>query len=385
MSMTSSRKPSQRSEELAPFLVMEVLERAEALQREGRDIIHLEVGEPDFPTPECACKAAAEAMARCETHYTHSLGLLPLREAIAEYYAERYGVDVSPDRVVVTLGSSSALLLALASLIDPGDKVLLTNPYYPCYPAFTKAVGGTPVLAELDRSDGFQLHASLLARAADGCRALVINSPANPTGQVATRETLAEIATLGPTVISDEIYHGLVYEGEAHTILEFSDDAFAVDGFSKRYAMTGWRLGWLVAPSALVRSVQKWQQNLFICASNFPSHGGLAAIRHGWPDVERMRAEFDRRRQLIVSRLRELGFGIPATPRGAFYVLADARHLDADAVALSSRILEEAGVACTPGNDFGSQAHGMLRFSYANSLENITEAMRRLEAWLGRQ
>lgn len=374
---------SARSAAMPPFLVMEVLERAQALERAGREIIHLEVGEPDFETPAGIRAAGIRAIRDGKTRYTHSLGLLELREAISEDYRKEYGVEVSPERIVVTSGTSPAMLLLFGSLLDPGDEVVIADPHYACHPSFVEFVGARSVFVETAASDGFQLHADAIrARLTPRTKAILINSPANPTGNLLPVARLAEIAALGRCVVSDEIYHGLVYEGRAHSILEFTDNAFVLNGFSKKYAMTGWRLGYVIAPEKFVRPMQKLQQNFLISAGSIPQHAALAALREAGPDVARMVAVYDERRRFLVRRLRELGFGIAVEPTGAFYVLANARHLDGDSYRLAFDILEKAGVAVTPGIDFGRSAEGYLRFSYANSLEKIAAAMDRLAEYL---
>ncbi|MEI6511826.1 MAG: pyridoxal phosphate-dependent aminotransferase [bacterium] len=383
--MSTTNRMGKRTSKVKPFMVMDVLARAQQLMAEGRSIIRLEIGEPDFPTPACVVEAAQKALGEGATTYTHSLGLLELREAISEYYFKNYGVEVSPARILITMGSSAALTLAVASTIEAGEKVLLTDPAYACYPAFLHLTEAQPLYVPLDESDGFRIHPEQVLPYADKAKAIIINSPANPTGQMVEPETLAALANSGLTVISDEIYHGLTYGKRAHSILEFTDQAFVVDGFSKRYAMTGWRLGWLVAPTEYVRSAQIWQQNLFISACHFAQKGGVAAIREAGPELERMRGIYHERRDYIVSALRELGFGLPVAPDGAYYVLANAKFLDSDALRLSRAILEEAGVAITAGDDFGELSHGYIRFSYANSLDNLKEAVRRIREWISKR
>jgi len=370
---------SRRLESITSFLVMDVLEEAFALEREGQNVIHLEVGEPDFPTPACIVDAMNRAIAAGQTRYTHSMGIAELREAICERYRGRYGVEIEPDQVIVTSGTSPALLLALATLVEPGDEVILSDPGYACYPNFVELLGGRCVFFQVSETEGFQYDAAEIAkRITPRTKAIMVNSPANPTGAVIEAAALREIAALAPPVISDEIYHGLTYGIEAETMLRFTDRAFVLDGFSKRYAMTGWRLGYLVAPRPFVRPIQKLQQNLFICANSFAQWAGIAALREAEPDVERMRATYDERRRYLVPALRELGFGVGFEPRGAYYVLANARHLSGDSVALAREILHQAKVAVAPGVDFGSNAEGYLRFSYANSLANIEEGVARL-------
>jgi aspartate/methionine/tyrosine aminotransferase len=372
-----------RAAAVPPFLVMEVLERAQALEREGRSIIHLEVGEPDFETPACIREAGIRAIRDGKTRYTHSLGLLELREEICADYRREYGVDITPDRVVVTAGTSPAMLLLFGALIDAGDEIVLADPHYACHPSFVDFLGGRSVTVPVSEADGFQLHAELISgRLTARTKGILINSPANPTGNLLAAGHMAAIAALGPCVISDEIYHGLVYEGRARSILEFTDNAFVLNGFSKKYAMTGWRLGYVIAPPRFVRPMQKLQQNFMISAGSIPQHAALAALREAGPDVARMVGLYDERRRFMVRRLRELGLGITVEPTGAFYVLANARHVDADSHRLAFDILEQAGVAVTPGIDFGGNAEGYLRFSYANSLEQIAAALDRLAGYL---
>ena len=375
--------PSHRSENIPPFLVMDVLEKAKELERSGKNVIHLEVGEPDFDTPAGITRAACDALARGETHYTHSLGMLPLREAIAAHFARRYGVTLSPEQIIVTMGTSAGLLLTLSALLNPGDEMVLSNPTYACYPNFVQYVGGVPAWASTDDSDGFALRPEAVKKCLNlRTQGILINSPANPTGTVLSPAYLQEIAGLGPYIVSDEIYHGLVYGEREHSILEYTNRAFVLNGFSKLYAMTGWRLGYIIAPREFVRPIQKLQQNLFICASSVSQFAGLAALTQHHPEVEQMVAAYDKRRKFMVQGLRELGFGVAAEPTGAFYVLADARNVCSSSLNLAFDILDKAQVAAAPGIDFGSNAEGFMRFSYANSIENIAEAFKRLRAYL---
>jgi len=378
---------SRRAAQMPPFIVMEVLERAAELQRAGRSIVHLEVGEPDFDSPGAVLEAGMEAMRRGHTHYTHSLGHPELRDAISAWYGRRYGVEVSRDRVVITVGSSGALMLACAALLDPGDQVLLSDPGYACYPNFVSACGGEPVRLKVREEDGFQYDPAEVDRhLTPRTRAVMLNSPANPTGIVTSPErmaALAEVTRGRALIVSDEIYHGLVYQGEAHSILEFDPGAVVVSGFSKLYAMTGWRLGFMVLPEPLVRPVQKLQQNLFISAPDFAQFAGVAALQDTAEDVERMRRAYDQRRRLVLRRLREMDLEVLVEPTGAFYVFVNvSRFSGGDVYRFAFRVLEEAGVAITPGVDFGPGGEGFIRISYANSLENIAEGMDRLERFL---
>ena len=372
-----------RAKELRSFIVMDVMERANALEREGRHIIHLEIGEPDFDTPQCIKAAGIRAIQEGKTHYPHSLGTLELREAICQQHEEEYGVHVDPDQIIVASGTSPAMLLIFSALLEHGDEIIVSNPYYPCYSNIITYVGGACAFVNVDEDDGFQYRPEEVAkRVTPRTKAILINSPSNPTGNILSAERIQRIADLGLYVVSDEIYHGLVYEGAEHSILEYTNRAFVLNGFSKRYAMTGWRLGYVIAPPDFVRPMQKIQQNLFISANSVSQWAGLTALREAKTDVERMKATYDKRRHYIIKRLRELGFGITVDPVGAFYVLARAKHLSSNSYELAFEILEKAGVGVTPGIDFGSNAEGYLRFSYANSLDNIGEALDRLAEFL---
>jgi aspartate/methionine/tyrosine aminotransferase len=374
---------ARRAQEIEPFLAVEVFERAQALERQGHEIIHLEFGEPDFETPRVIREAAARAIAEGHTRYTASLGILPLREAIAERYRKQYRVEVSPDQVLVTAGTSPAMLLLFLALLNPGDEVILSDPHYACYPNFVKHAEGVVVDVPTEEEDGFQLHPEAVrARLTPRTRALLLNSPANPTGTVLAHDRMAALAGLGPWVISDEIYHGLTYEGEEHTILEYTDRAFVLNGFSKAYAMTGWRLGYLIAPKEFIPTLRRLHMNFFISCNDFVQWAGLAALREAGPDVARMRATFDERRRAMVAGLRALGLGVAREPTGAFYVLANARRWTAKSYDFAFELLEGAHVAVTPGIDFGTQAEGYLRFSYANALERIQAALTRLRTFL---
>jgi aspartate/methionine/tyrosine aminotransferase len=374
---------AKRAQEIEPFVVMEVMERAQQLEARGEHLIHLEVGEPDFATPSCIQEAMAKALKDGMTGYTHSLGLLPLREAVAEHYHAKYGVDVSPDRIVVTAGTSPAMWMVFAALLEAGDEVIVSNPHYACYPNFIRFCGGEMVCVDVADADGFQLRPEAVkARITARTKAILINSPANPTGTLLSKERMAALAALGPLALSDEIYHGLVYEGREHSILEFTDRAVVFNGFSKAFAMTGWRLGYIIVPPDMIRPLQKMHQNFFISANAFVQAAGIAALREALPDSERMRRAYDERRRFIVPGLRQLGFGVATEPNGAFYVFANAKRYSGDSYRLAFEILERAKVCVSPGVAFGTNGEGFLRFSYANSLENLAEALGRLERYL---
>jgi len=374
---------AKRAQEITPFLAMDVLERARAMEREGIHIIHLEVGEPDFDTPQCVKDAACKALEQGHTHYTHSLGDLALREALCKHYLETYNVSVHPDQIVVTSGTSPAMLLVFSVLLEEGDQVIISDPHYACYPNFIKFVRGVPVAVPVYEEDGFQYRpAAIEERITNKTKAIFINSPSNPTGNLLSENRMRAIAEFPPCVISDEIYHGLVYEGREHSILEFTDNAFVLNGFSKLYAMTGLRLGYLIAPQPFIRPIQKLQQNFFICANSVVQIAGIAALEETAEDVARMKRIYNERRQYTVRRLRELGFGITVEPTGAFYVFANAKHISGDSYKLAFDILEHTHVGVAPGIDFGSNGEGYLRFSYANSMENIVEGLDRMESYL---
>jgi aspartate/methionine/tyrosine aminotransferase len=374
---------ARRTEEIAPFLVMDVLERACTMADEGIDVIHLEVGEPDFDTPQCVKEAIFQALEDGFTHYTHSLGCLDLRGAICEHYHRTYSVTVHPDQVVVTSGTSPAMLLMFAALLEKGDEVIISDPGYACYPNFIKFVEGVPVTVPVYEEDGFQYRPEVIAeKITPRTKAIFINSPSNPTGNLLSAERMQAIAGFSPLVISDEIYHGLVYEGKEHSILEFTEDALVLNGFSKLYAMTGLRLGYLIAPRPFVRPIQKMQQNFFISANAAVQMAGITALKETAEDVARMKRIYNERRQYMVKRVKELGLGITVEPTGAFYVFANARHISNDSYQLAFDILEKAHVGVTPGVDFGENGEGYIRLSYANSMENIAEGLNRLERYL---
>ncbi|UCF39416.1 MAG: pyridoxal phosphate-dependent aminotransferase [Acidobacteriota bacterium] len=367
---------------------MEVLERAFELEAQGRSVIHLEVGEPDFDTPEVVREAGVQAIRDGHTHYTHSLGMIGLREAICEWQLAQYGVRVDPGQVVVTSGSSAAMLLVFAALLDPGNRVLLTDPGYPCYAKFVQAFEGEPVQIAVREEDAFQFPLGRLREElTDQTRAVVVNSPSNPTGTVSGPDYLERVCRVSDSqalVVSDEIYHGLVYEGEAHSILEYTDHAVVINGFSKLFAMTGWRLGYAILPKHLVRPVQKLQQNLLISAPDFAQHAAIVALRQAGDDVRRMRDEYDRRRKVVLNALAEIGLKIAVEPTGAFYVFVNVSRYTENVYDFSFELLEKAGVAVTPGVDFGSNGEGYVRICYANSMEKIEEGMTRLKTFFSK-
>ncbi len=374
---------SSKSQAIKPFLVMDVLEAAKRLEARGEDIVHLEIGEPDFDTPQCVKDAACQALEQGETGYTHSQGLPELREEICAEYRRKYGVSVEPEQIVVTSGTSPALLLCFAAILEAGESVAVPDPGYACYANFIAFADGTPRAIPVRDEEGFHISLDAIRRSgSEALRAVMLNSPGNPTGTLMAPELMQELAETGHCLVSDEIYHGLTYKGEERSALEFTDNAFVLNGFSKRFAMTGWRLGYLIAPHQYVRPIQKMAQNLFICAGSIVQRAGLAALREAEPDVEHMRRTYDERRRYMLDRLREMGLGVGTDPTGAFYILAHAGHIDSDSYQLAFDILEKAGVAVTPGIDFGHNGEGYIRFSYATSLDRIAEGMDRLQAYV---
>ena len=379
---------SRMASEISPFLAMEVMERAQALEREGRNVVHLEVGIPDFDTPEVILEAGIRAMREGHTRYTHSKGHLELREAIAAWMQRKYGLDIPTDRIVATVGSSGALLLVFKALLEPGDRVLMTDPCYPCYPNFVRACLGVPVPVPVREREGFQFVPAELESeltAASGAVAVMLNSPANPTGIITPAERLAEIARVAggrAQLISDEVYHGLSYGERAPSILEFEPDAVVVSGFSKLFAMTGWRLGYAILPEHLARPVQKLQQNLFVSPPDFSQIAAVAALTRADDEIEHMCQAYDQRRQLVLRRLSELGLRVLVEPKGAFYVFFNVSDYTDDVLSFAFELLEQAGVAMTPGVDFGPHGEGFLRLCYASSLENLNEGLDRLQKFL---
>jgi aspartate/methionine/tyrosine aminotransferase len=389
MSRAARLHLASRMDSIAAFEVMEIQTLARELEAQGRDVIHLEIGEPDFRTPAPIVEAAHRALDSQPMNYTSALGLPPLREAIARFYAERYRVDVDPARIVVTAGSSAALLLAFGVLLDAGDEVLLADPSYPCNRHFVHALGGVPRLVPVGPQTRYQLTAGLArddwtART----RVVMVASPSNPTGTMVPPEEMAALAQLarerGAALIADEIYHGLTYGLDARTAAEAGEDVFVINSFSKYFQMTGWRLGWLVAPSSHVREVEKLAQNLYISPATLSQHAALAAFR---PEtiaiLEARRSELGARRDFLVPALRSLGFGVPVVPEGAFYVYADCSALTDDSFAFAREVLVKAGVAITPGRDFGFAApERHVRIAYTQPVARLEEAMDRLRAFL---
>ncbi|TFW06404.1 pyridoxal phosphate-dependent aminotransferase [Oxalobacteraceae bacterium OM1] len=371
---------------IAPFHVMELAKMATELERQGRHIIHMGIGEPDFTAPPTVIEAATRAMTDGRLQYTAAVGIPPLRQAISEHYRRVYGLDVAPERIIVTAGASAALLLACAALVEDGAEVLMPDPSYPCNRHFVAAFDGKARLVPSGPAERFQLSDAMVREHWSGAtRGVLLASPSNPTGTSIEHDELAKIvATVrskqGFTIV-DEIYQGLTYDGDPFSALSLGDDIVVINSFSKYFNMTGWRLGWLVVPPALVPQIEKLAQNLFICPSTVAQHAAVACFApEALAIYEERKAEFKRRRDFIVPALKELGFKVPVTPDGAFYVYADCSALSDDADRLTIEMLNEAGVVLVPGLDFGPHtAHQYIRLSYATSLDNLKEAVDRLQ------
>jgi aspartate/methionine/tyrosine aminotransferase len=374
-----------RMTDIAPFHVMDILARAQALEAAGRDIIHLEIGEPDFATPAPIIEAGIAALRAGHTHYTGALGLTPLREAIARFYATRWQATVDPARVVVTPGASGALLLALGLLAGAGDEVLMADPGYPCNRHFARFCGARAVTVAVDAGSGFQLTLELIERhATPATRAVLIASPSNPTGTTIPPDELARIhdwcAAKGIALIVDEIYLALTYDGSEHSAARW-DDVFVVNSFSKYFLMTGWRLGWLAAPAWAMPDLERLAQNLFLAAPTPAQHAALAAFSPATlVELEARKTELRDRRDYLLPALRDRGFVIPTQPQGAFYLYADCSSHTGDSFRFAQALLERAGVAVTPGIDFGRhQPQRYLRIAYTQPLPRLVEAIARLD------
>lgn len=380
-------KLATRLQHIAPFQVMAILEKARALQAAGKDVIHLEVGEPDFATPAAIVAAGQAALAEGQTFYTPAQGLPALREAIAAFYRSHFKVDVSPQRIIVTPGASGALQIALALLLGEGDGVLMADPTYPCNRHFVSLLGGQPQAVAVDAASRYQLLAAqAAANWQDNTVAAMVATPANPTGTVLSAEGLAALAALcrerGGSLLVDEIYQGLNYGVEPLSVLSVADDAFVISSFSKYFQMTGWRLGWLVVPEDFVEPAIRLAQNLYLCPSSIAQQAALAAFTPAVLDeLESRRAEFARRRDYLLAHLPSLGWRIDSEPQGAFYVYADVSAVCDDSFAYCQRLLDEVQVAITPGADFGShRAEQYVRIAYTTEIPRLAEAIARIAA-----
>lgn len=387
-----NQQPADRTETISAFYVMAILQRAKELERQGRDVIHMEIGEPDFLTPRPIIDASIELLQSGDVKYTPAAGLPELRTSIATFYRDRYGVTVDEELIFITPGASGAFLLALGASLNAGEKLLMADPCYPCNSNFVKLFGGRPQTIPVDADSDFQLNSALIERHwSNDCRGAIIASPSNPTGTVIAQDVLRQavetVHACGGVFYSDEIYHGLVYGGnDAVSALQYSSDVFVINSFSKYFGMTGWRVGWLIVPEAYVEAVQKLAQNIFIATATHSQYAALAAFDATTLEtLEARRVQFHQRRDFLCDRLRALGFKLPARPDGAFYVYADCSSLTDDSYRFALDLLEAEGVAVTPGKDFGvHRAERFIRFAYTTSIDRMAEAMTRLARFIGR-
>lgn len=376
---------SQRVTSIETFHVMDLLQYAKKLESKGMDIIHMEVGEPDFPTAKPIANAAKAAIEQDLTHYTPAAGIPELREAISQWYASQYGLDIPPERIIITTGASSALLMVFSSIVDAGQNIIMADPSYPCNRQFLRFLDADAQLIAVDSEQNFQLSPrQIKLNWNERTAGVLLASPSNPTGTLVSPDVLNDISqqvnNLGGRLVVDEIYHGLIYNDNAHSILEFSQDAFAINSFSKYFGMTGWRLGWLVAPESSISALEKLAQNLMISPHTVSQYAALASFLPETLEIlEQRRQEFHKRRDLLLNGLRELGFFIPTTPEGAFYIYAGVTHLTDNSYDFCWSLLKEDHIAVTPGLDFGNyRSNEFVRFSYTTSLERIHMALERL-------
>ncbi len=368
---------------------MKLLARARELEAQGCSVVHMEIGEPDFATPQPVTDAGIRALQQGETHYTPAAGLPELREAIARHYRDWFGVTIDAGRILITPGASGALQLILAVLVDPGSQVLMADPGYPCNRNFVHLYGGEPIMIPVGPEQGYQLSADVLEQHWTGrTRGVMLASPSNPTGTVVCGDTMQAmldfIRQRKGSLIVDEIYQNLCYQGKPQTALALGEDMFVINSFSKYFGMTGWRLGWLVAPAASIEHLDTLAQNLFLAASTPAQHAALAAFETPAREIlEQRRQEFQRRRDYLLPALRAIGFGIPVEPQGAFYLYADCSRFTGDSFVFTTALLEEAGVAITPGIDFGNYKAGRhVRFAYTTSMEKLQLGVERLEKFI---
>jgi len=387
--MSNKHDLARRMEGIKPFYVMDLLAYARELEAQGRRIIHMEIGEPDFPTPEPIRQAAQRALETNPIHYTSALGLSELRQAISNFYRQRYELDIPASRIVITPGASGALQLVTGILINPGDAVLMADPGYPCNRHFVRLFEGKAVSVPVDADSHYQPDRALLEHYwTDDTRAVLIASPSNPTGSLIPETQLREVHELtqqrDATLIVDEIYHGLTYAEAPQSALALGDSVFVINSFSKYFGMTGWRLGWVVAPEWAIDALDRLAQNLFLAAPTLSQHAALAAFDSETLDIlEARRLAFQERRDYLVPALQALGFGIPEQPEGAFYIYANSSRFSNDSFAFCRKLLDEAGVAVTPGKDFGThEAAQYVRFAYTADMEDLAEGIERLTQYL---
>ncbi len=380
---------SKRSNQIQPFHVMRLLARARELESQGRDIVHMEVGEPDFKTPQPIIDAGLSAISTGNVHYTAATGLFGLKQKISEHYQQTYNVPVNPNQIVITPGASGALLLSLACLVEPAKNILLADPGYPCNRNFSYFLNGEVKAIAVDASTDYQLTAELIdAHWDENTVAVILASPSNPTGTLIESTQLHSmvevVAQHNGVIIMDEIYHGLVYQQQAHSILEYTDRAFVINSFSKYYGMTGWRVGWCVVPVQYIRAVDNFAQNIFLAAPTTAQHAALAAFSDETKSIlEQRRTSFEERRNYLVPEIKAMGFKVSSEPQGAFYIYADCSEITHDSEKFTEQLLEQAGVAITPGIDFGAyRAKQHVRFAYTTSLERLVEGVKRIKDYI---
>lgn len=380
---------SKRASQISPFHVMDLLARAKKLQDEGRDIIHLEVGEPDFDTPEPVISAAIAAAKQVKLHYTPATGLPELKQAVADYYKRRFGLNILPERVIITPGASGALQLILASVLDAGEEIIISDPGYPCNTNISRLLNAVPVQIPVGKETGFQLSQKHLEQYwSNKTRAVLVASPSNPTGTLINQVTMQQLieTTLERSgcFIVDEIYQGLVYGEQSFSALEFSDKIFIINSFSKYFGMTGWRLGWAIVPESHMQAVDQIAQNIFLAPCTLSQYAALKAFEPETQSVlESRRSEFESRRNFLIAELRTMGFKIEAEPHGAFYIYADCSAFANDSFDWVNRLLEEQGVAVTPGLDFGSHlASKHVRFAYTRPVDVLKQACERIQTFI---
>lgn len=385
------QKIAGRMDRIDPFYVMDLLARAKELEAQGRSVIHMEVGEPDFVTPGQVVDAGKKALDAGHTGYTAATGIPELREAIRAHYNKRFSIDVPTERIIVTPGSSGALQLIMSVLVNPGQRVLMTDPGYPCNKNFVELVSGVPVCVPVNADTNYQFNTELVDRNWDeNTRAIMVASPSNPTGTLVPKDEMGRmydvVKARGGSLIVDEIYQGLIYGKEPYTALELGDDLFVINSFSKYFGMTGWRLGWVVAPEAYVNCMATLAQNIFLSCTSISQYAALEAFSSSCvEELEARRQEFQKRRDYLLPALQEIGFEFPVEPEGAFYLYADSSKLTGDSFKFAYDLLEEKGVAITPGKDFGTNNPGHhIRFAYTNSIENMAEAVARIKAFIDR-
>jgi aspartate/methionine/tyrosine aminotransferase len=382
---------SKRSNSLSPFYVMDILAQAKALTQQGKTIYHMEVGEPDFPTTECIVNAGIDALKQCRTHYTPALGLPELRDAVAEYYDRKFSLQINPDRIIITPGASGAIQLVIACLLDAGENLLLADPGYPCNRNIAQILAAETIAIPVTADSHYQLDADVVAKNwNEKTRAAMVATPSNPTGTLLPKNQFVELCQLiekkRGRLIVDEIYQGLVYDVADYTALEYSDECFVINSFSKYFGMTGWRLGWMVVPEEYVDAIDRIAQNIFLAPATMSQYAAITALKAETQiELDLRRDEFKRRRDFLLPALEQLGFDVAVKPQGAFYIYANCERFTDDSFSWVKQLLNEQGVALTPGIDFGDyRANKHCRFAYTQSLEQLEQAVDKIEAFIKR-